>query len=164
MTQIHEGGCLCGDVRFSTTGDPLRTTICHCRFCQRFTGSAFLVEPIFRAEDVTLTGAAPKVFARPSAGSGKQVSLNFCARCGTTVFLRFERFPEVLGLCGGAFDDPDWFDRGPATTRHIFTATAQRGVALPPGMALYAEHWVQPDGTANAARVLDEAWVVTREA
>ena len=35
------GGCLCGAVRYTTTADPLMTFVCHCRDCQRFTGSAF---------------------------------------------------------------------------------------------------------------------------
>ena len=47
MSEIHQGGCLCGTVRYRTVGRPERTTICHCTFCQRLTGSAFLVEPVF---------------------------------------------------------------------------------------------------------------------
>ena len=35
--------------------------------------------------------------------SQKRVTVNFCARCGTTVCLDLERFPEVLVLCGGTF-------------------------------------------------------------
>ena len=48
MSGGHDGGCLCGDVRYQVAAAPLRVTICHCTFCQRFTGSAFLVEPISR--------------------------------------------------------------------------------------------------------------------
>ena len=47
MAGVHQGGCLCGDARYKVSTSPLRVTVCHCRFCQRFTGSAFLVEPIF---------------------------------------------------------------------------------------------------------------------
>lgn len=160
MPNIHEGGCLCGDIRYRTTADPIRTTICHCTFCQKFTGSAFLVEPIFKAEDVEVSGAEPKVYEHRSGGSGKWVDLNFCPRCGTSLFLRFERFPGVLGLCGGSFDDPDWFDRGPGAGRHIFTRWAQRGVALPPDVELYLDHAIQLDGTATTPRVLAQAEVV----
>jgi hypothetical protein len=41
----HEGGCLCGKVRFAVSADPMRVTVCHCRFCQRNTGTAYLAEP-----------------------------------------------------------------------------------------------------------------------
>ncbi|HEY0436054.1 MAG TPA: GFA family protein, partial [Phenylobacterium sp.] len=120
----HEGGCLCGAIRFRATAAPLQTTICHCTFCQRLTGSAFLVEPIFKAEAVSFTGAAPKAYERRSDGSGKRVTVNFCGACGTGLFLSLERFPGILGLFGGAFDDPNWFDRGPGAVRHIFTRHA----------------------------------------
>ena len=52
---VHEGGCICGAVRYETEGDPLRVTICHCRWCQRATGAAYMVEPIFRREDLRVT-------------------------------------------------------------------------------------------------------------
>ncbi len=46
MPMVHQGGCLCGEVRYRTTSAPVHVTICHCTFCQRMTGSAYLVEPI----------------------------------------------------------------------------------------------------------------------
>ena len=68
MSEIYEGGCLCGAVRYRTTAEPVVTTICHCTFCQRLTGSAFLVEPIFRAEAVSFSGDEPKAFGAISEG------------------------------------------------------------------------------------------------
>lgn len=154
MQSVHEGGCLCGDVRYQTTADPVRTTICHCTFCQRFTGSAFLVEPIFKREMVVFSGTTMRTYEHRSDGSEMKVSLNFCGRCATTLFLDFERFPDFLGLCGGTFDNPNWFDRGPATCRHIFTRSAQRGVVLPAGLHTFTEHALKLDGTPNQPIVL----------
>jgi hypothetical protein len=164
MQSFHEGGCLCGDIRYKTATEPLRVTICHCTFCQRVTGSAFLVEPIFRSEDVEFSGSKPKTYDHRSDGSHKRVTLNFCGRCATTLYLSFERFPDFVGLCGGTFDDPNWFDRGPDACRHIFTRSAQKGVVLPAGLGIYREHAFQLDGTANEPVVLTHASVVTREA
>ena len=154
MPDLHDGGCLCGDIRLQATGQPARTVVCHCRFCQRFTGSAFLVEAIFPGEAVTLSGAEPATYVHQSQGSGKAVTLNFCPRCGTTLFLAFERFPGTVGVCAGAFDDPNGFERGPDRTVHVFVGSAQSGVALPDGVNLYIEHALQLDGAPNTPRVL----------
>jgi hypothetical protein len=162
MSSVHEGGCLCGRVRYRTTANPLRVTICHCTFCQKITGSAYLVEPIFRWEDVTLIGTAPKTYDHCSDTSHKRVTINFCEQCGTTVHLDFERFPDILGLCAGTFDDPNWFDRDPGIYRHIFTRSAQDGVVLPAGVNTFKEHAVRLDGSSNEPVVLSHALVVLR--
>ncbi|MEJ0078614.1 MAG: GFA family protein [Alphaproteobacteria bacterium] len=162
MTHIHEGGCLCGEVRYRTSAEPLRVTVCHCTFCQRFTGTAYLVEPIFRRANVALTGAAPKTYDHRSDSSQKRVTLNFCGRCGTTIYLDLERFPGILGLCGGTFDDPNWFTRGTVDCRHIFTRSAQSGVVLPAGLQTYEAHAIKLDGTPNEPVVFAHALTVAR--
>ena len=157
---VHAGGCLCGEVRYAAAGPPTRVTTCHCTFCQRITGSAFLVEPIFSRELVTLLSAAPAIFEHRSKGSGKRVWVHFCGRCGAHLMLSFERFPKVVGMFGGTFDDPNWFERGPGTARHIFVGSAHYGVVLPAGVELYEGHAIALDGTPNPPRVLDEPLVV----
>jgi hypothetical protein len=163
MSNVHEGGCLCGDVRYETTAEPVRVTICHCTFCQRLTGSAFLVEPIFRREDVALSGTAPTTYHHRSDSSHKRVTVNFCGKCGTTIYLDLERFPDILGLCAGTFDDPNWFDRGQGKCRHIFTRSAQEGVMLPTGAITFSGHALQLDGTPNGPVVLSHALMVSRK-
>jgi len=155
---------LCGDTRYKTAADPLRVTICHCAFCQRFTGTAFLVEPIFKKQDVVFSGATPRSYDHRSDSSKKRVTLNFCGRCGTTLYLDLERFPDVLGLCGGTFDDPNWFERSPATCRHIFVRSAQVGVVLPAGMSIYKEHALRLDGTPSEPTIFAHAMPITRRA
>ena len=44
---FQEGGCLCGAIRYTTNSDPMLVMHCHCKFCQRATGAAYSVEPIF---------------------------------------------------------------------------------------------------------------------
>jgi hypothetical protein len=162
MSVVHEGRCLCGDVRYKTLRDPLRVTICHCRFCQRFTGSSYLIEPIFRKEDVAFEGARAKTYEHRSDSSGKRVTLNFCGRCATTLCLDLERFPDILGICGGTFDDPNWFDLAQSTYRHIFVRSAQRGVILPAGVDLFEEHALRLDGSPNQPTVLAHALAVSK--
>ena len=78
------------------------------------------------------------------------------------MYLDLERFPDILGLCGGTFDDPNWFDRSQGRCRHIFTRSAQKGVVLPAGLDTFEEHALQPDGTPNQPIVLSHALMVSR--
>ena len=157
---IHEGGCLCTAIRYETRGEPRHVTICHCMFCQRVTGTAFLVEPIFGKNDFEIMAGAPKAFVHTSTGSGKEVTLHSCQACGCNIYLSFERFPDVVGVFVGTFDVPNWFERTKENTRHIFTNSAQSGVVLPPGFDTFPEHTTQKDGTPNEPLVYEHAFLV----
>ena len=163
MENVHDGGCLCGAVRYQTTAEPLRITVCHCTFCQRFTGTAFLVEAIFGRDDVALSKGEPQTYDHRSDESNMRVTLNFCGTCGTTLFLDFERFPDIFGLCGGTFDEPNWFDRSQGNCWHIFTRSAQKGVMLPANMDTYDAHRLQIDGTPNEPIVFTHAVMAKRD-
>ena len=52
----REGGCLCGAVRYRVKNDPMRGGVCHCRSCQRRTGSAFGIGAHFKEADVEVRG------------------------------------------------------------------------------------------------------------
>ncbi len=160
MASVHEGGCLCGAVRYKTTAEPQKVTVCHCTFCQRFTGTAFLVETMFRKVDVVLSGKKPRTYDHQSDESKRRLTLNFCGTCGTTVFLDLERVPDMLALCGGTFDDPNWFDRSQGMCKHIWTRSAQEGVVLPPNMDTYETGSMQIDGTPNQPVVFAHAVMV----
>jgi hypothetical protein len=152
----YQGGCLCGSVRYETQGDPLRVTICYCKFCQRATGSAYMVEPIFRKTDILITAGTPSTYQHRSAGSGKLVHLHFCAACGTKLYLSFERFSETCGVYAGTFDDPDWFDITPDSSKHIFVAVARHETILPPGLSCFHEHAMRNDGAPLEPMTFDD--------
>jgi hypothetical protein len=157
---VHQGGCLCGALRFETVADPVRVTICHCRFCQRATGSAYMVEPIFRLQDLRLTKGSATTYRLPSAGSGKMVHVHFCAVCGTKLYLTFERFAEACGVYAGTFDDPNWFAIKPDNTKHIFLDVARHDSIVPAGVPAFGQHAMQNDGTALVPLVFDSPHVI----
>ena len=126
---VHEGGCLCGDIRYAVHGAPLRASVCHCLYCQRRSGSAFALIPFFREEAVRPLQGAPVTYRHVSDESGRWLDTGFCPRCGTTVTVRVERAPGACGISGGSFDDPTWF----TVTRHIWTRSKLPWVALPAG-------------------------------
>lgn len=157
---LHQGGCLCGAVRYELKAPPLRVTICHCKFCQRATGSAYLVEPVFRLEDLRIAAGAPTIYDHRSEGSGKMVSIHFCATCGTKLYLSFERFPDVCGVYAGTFDDPNWFEIGPDNAKHIFLEVARHDTVIPPGINTFKQHASRNDGTPVEPLVFDAPQVM----
>lgn len=155
-----QGGCLCGKVRYEVQSAPTRVTICHCRFCQRATGSAYLIEPIFDKQEFALTRGDAKVYLHRSEGSGHQVYVNFCDQCGTKLFLSFDRWPDIVGVYGGTFDDPNWYERTPENSKHIFLGVAQSGTVIPPGVNTFKEHATTNDGTPLEATVLSKPIII----
>ncbi len=115
--EVHEGGCLCGDIRYRASGQPVRVLVCHCRFCQRRTGTAFGIETIFSKEKVEFTGIARVTYQTSSKESGRWIKLDFCSRCGTNVGALVEHGPAHYVISGGTLDDPNWFD----VSMHILT-------------------------------------------
>jgi hypothetical protein len=106
-----------------------------------------MVEPIFHKTSFEIISGKPATYTQASEGSGKRVTINFCATCGTKLFLDFERFPEIFGVYGGTFDDPNWFARTPQLSKHIFLDVAQNGTVIPAGFSTFRQHAMLNDGT-----------------
>lgn len=113
-----------------------------------------MVEPIFKKTSFEITAGKPATFTQASEGSGKRVTINFCAGCGTKLYLDLERFPANYGVYGGTFDDPNWFDRSPEMTLHIFLAV-QNGTIIPAGVSTFRQHAMLNDGTPVAPTVFE---------
>lgn len=92
MTQFT-GGCLCGDIRLTATGQPNRVGICHCLYCRKHHGALFHASAIFPEDAVTVNG-----------GTHAYQERYFCPRCGSSVFSRTANEIEV-NL--GSLDAPD---------------------------------------------------------
>lgn len=134
-----EGGCDCRAVRYRIDKEPLFVHCCHCRWCQRETGSAFALNAMIESDHVTELGVAPQVVHTPSP-SGRGQDIARCPRChvalwshyaGAGPFLKFVRV--------GTLDTPDAL--GPDI--HIFTSTKQPWVVLPPDMPAVAEYYAR---------------------
>lgn len=124
--EIHEGGCACGSVRYRTTGQPAKAAVCHCRYCQLRTGSAFGVSTYFKAGQVEhLRGALTDYTFQTE--SGRSFTTRFCPVCGTTVFWQLGLFEGMLGVAGGTFDPPSfWYE----VNREVFTRSKAPFVEL----------------------------------
>ena len=123
MAQIS-GGCLCGKIRYSAAADPIFTGICHCKNCQKTTGSAFGVVVGIPKAALTMQGT-PKVFA-VNGDSGNPVNYNFCPDCGSAIMTTVAVMPDLVLMSAGTLDDNSWVT--PRT--QIFCDSAQPWVQL----------------------------------
>lgn len=98
--------CHCGQLRCITTGEPLRSYLCHCAACQRRTGSAMHWGSHWNRSAVRVEGEAT-VYTRRGA-SGFDLHSHFCPTCGTTVMMVSDRMPEACTIANGCFADPDF--------------------------------------------------------
>jgi hypothetical protein len=117
-------------VRYRTEGRPVRTSACHCTFCQRRTGSAFGVGAYFKAEQVRLLSGEMRSYEHRSDESGRRMRFEFCPRCGTQVTWTVEAMPGLRAVGLGTFDDPKWLK----VDRFSWLRSAHPWVVVPPGV------------------------------
>jgi hypothetical protein len=132
-----EGGCDCRHVRYRMESAPLVVHCCHCRWCQRETGASFALNAMIEADRITLTSGAPEPVDTPSA-SGKGQKIFRCPKCRVAVWSNYAGAgPAVRFVRVGTLDNPDALP----PDLHIFTASKQPWVVLPPGARAFAEYY-----------------------
>ena len=135
-----EGGCTCRDLRYRMLAAPLFVNGCHCRWCQRETGSAFALNAMIESERVELLQGEVDLVHTPSH-SGKGQRIARCPRCRIAVWSHYSGGGDALRFVRvGTLDDPD---RCPPDI-HIYTGLKQPWVALPPGVPAVAEFYDLP--------------------
>ncbi len=132
MTEVFRGGCLCGEVRYEVVGKPIVCLACHCRFCQRFTGSAYSSVAYFKAEQVHIAGEL-KEYRHRSDETGRVTTLQFCGRCGTAASHLAEARPGWRGIEIGTLDEK----AGLQMERHVWTRSKQPWTAIPDDVDIY---------------------------
>jgi hypothetical protein len=103
MATLMVGGCLCGAVRYESSGDSVFSGNCHCRDCQRSSGSGYTPALFVPAQTVKIQGEVK--YFESLADSGKKISRGFCPKCGSQMFSKLEILPDMLGLRAGTLDD-----------------------------------------------------------
>lgn len=98
------GSCCCGELTVVTTGDPDFVVACHCRECQRRTGSPFGIGAYYLRAQVRTEGAF-QVYVR-DARDGRKLRFHFCPKCGSTVFWELDFRPDHIAVAVGAMADP----------------------------------------------------------
>jgi len=132
MAQIT-GGCLCGKVRYSADGEPAFVGVCHCRNCQKETGSAFCT--VVGIPQTALSMQGDLTTFNDKGDSGKTLFRRFCPICGSTVMEQAEAMPDLVMLTVGTLDDPSWV----RPTMEIYCDSAQPWVQLGGEMRRFAK-------------------------
>ncbi len=118
MTE-RTGGCLCGQVRYRLTAEPLASRVCWCRDCQHLASNG-TVNILVRSASIEATGALAA--HTRTADSGSQVTRRFCAQCGSHLFADSSSRPGLTVVRVGTLDEPSsvrptaniWASRAPS--------------------------------------------------
>ena len=117
--------CSCGQLTLTCEGAPTRVSICHCRACQRRTGSVFGTQARFARDQVTAAGRATQY--NRSGDSGGRITFHFCPDCGATLYWEPDGLPDAVVVAVGAFADPDF----PPPAVSVYEARRHAWAALP---------------------------------
>lgn len=136
-TESYEGGCTCRQVRYRLTSKPMFVHCCHCRWCQRETGTAFALNAMIEADRVeTLAGGVEVVDTPSNSGKGQKIAR--CPSCRIAVWSNYSGAGDAVRFVRvGTLDEPD---RLPPDV-HIFTMSKQPWVALPAGTPAVPEFY-----------------------
>jgi len=100
-TAVFEGGCLCGNIRFSAKSPVLNPHTCSCRQCQRHSGALTQVWVEFASDDLIWSGTGGK----PSVWRSSEYSSRaFCPNCGSTIGAIDDE--PIIAIALGVFDKP----------------------------------------------------------
>jgi hypothetical protein len=125
------GGCSCGQMRFRMEVAPIITHCCHCRVCQRFSGSAFRVNAMIETDRLTILEGQPAVFQ--STGTQKQVQ---CPACRGVLWTHHPQLGDVLAFVGvGSLDHGESLP----PEAHYFTRSKHSWVTLSPDLPAYSQ-------------------------
>ena len=132
-----EGGCDCMAVRYRMTCAPLFVHCCHCRWCQRESGSAFALNAMIEADRVLSLGIEPELVHTPSdSGLGQKIAR--CPHCKVAVWSHYAGSGPIMKFVRvGSLDQPDLLP----PDVHIFTASKQPWVLLARDVPAFVEYY-----------------------
>jgi len=132
-----DGGCTCRFVRYRMATKPLFVHCCHCRWCQRESGASFALNALIEADRVQLLQGEIEIVDTPS-NSGKGQKISRCPRCRIAVWSNYAGGGDAIRFVRvGTLDAPDLLP----PDVHIFTASKQPWVVLPPDTPAAAEYY-----------------------
>lgn len=137
MSEPFEGGCTCRAIRYRMTSNPLFVHCCHCRWCQRETGTAFALNAMIEADRVVLLAGTPENVNTPS-NSGRGQMIARCPTCRIALWSNYGGAGDKIRFVRvGTLDNPDALP----PDVHIFTMSKQPWVTLSDGKPVCQEYY-----------------------
>jgi hypothetical protein len=136
MSEKLEGGCACGAVRYRLTSAPMFVHCCHCRDCQRQTGSAFALNALIETDRIVLLSGDPEPVAVPT-DSGRPHDIHRCPTCKTAVWSNYGGRAALRFVRVGTLDDPTPL----RPDVHIYIRSKQPWVVLPDGVPAFEAYY-----------------------
>ena len=144
---MYEGGCQCGAARYRMTAEPIFVNCCHCRDCQKITGSAFAVNAMIEADRIEVVQGEPLV----EHGAAR------CAQCKALLWAEHPQFGSRISfLRVGTLDQGERF----SPNAHFFFRSKHPWIAIPTGVPAFDTLPGEGDGpllSAEAAARLEAA-------
>ena len=103
MLSNYSGQCLCGEITYSVDSEPVFMGNCHCKDCQRSSGSAYIPAMIFSEQSVSISGEV--TYFHLEADSGNTHSRGFCSNCGSQIFGKLSNMPGMIGIKAGTLNE-----------------------------------------------------------
>jgi len=137
MAEALDGGCDCGAVRYRLRAKPLFVHCCHCRWCQRESGSAFALNALIESDNVERLTGEPEMVRTPSESGYGQLFAR-CPSCRVALWSYYAGAgPAAAFVRVGTLDDPG----GLPPDIHIFTRSKQPWVVIPEGSNAVAGYY-----------------------
>jgi hypothetical protein len=136
MIDRREGGCACGAVRYGLESAPMFVHCCHCRDCQRQTGSAFVINALIETDRISLRAGDPQPVGVPTE-SGRPHDIYRCPTCQTALWSDYGGRPALRFVRVGTLDDPAALQ----PDVHIFTRSKLPWVTLPEAVPAFAVYY-----------------------
>jgi hypothetical protein len=105
-----DGRCLCGAVSYTSDAEPVGAAVCHCRNCQRHSGTAFSFVVLVPAQSLAVTGDALASFAQAGDEHDEPTTRWFCTGCGSPLWSESPLAPGMRLIRAGTLDDPSWLE------------------------------------------------------
>ena len=103
MIDCMTGRCMCRKISYACNACPLITVICHCKDCQKYSGSAFATAIFFDKLKVEIEGKLSH-FDKPT-DSGSIMTRSFCNTCGTHIIESSTAYPDLVAVHAGTLDN-----------------------------------------------------------